>query len=119
MSDPPEIPEDLDAAISELYAGPPGDFVAGRQRLVKALRAAKRRDEATEVAGLGRPTLVAWAANRAAKAHPDRLEALLAAGRDLVEAQQTAMTKGDATSLRSARSARQGAVGGLVDAAVA
>lgn len=104
MADEPTV--DLDAAVEALYAGDPGAFVAERDRLVKQLRAQKRRDEAKGVAALRRPTVAAWALNRAARALPDDVEELLDAGQELRRAQEAALA-GDASGLRTATERRR------------
>lgn len=70
---------DVGAAVAVLYAGPPDDFVAGRDALVRTLRAAKRRDEATEVKSLRKPKAVARALNAARLHDPGAVDDLAAA----------------------------------------
>ena len=70
---------DVDAAVAVLFAGPPDDFVAGRDALVRSLRTAKRRDEATEVKALRKPKAVARALNAANLQAPDTVDDLAAA----------------------------------------
>ena len=87
-----EAPEDL-------YGLPLDEFTSARDTLAKELKAAGRQDEAAEVKALRKPSVAAWALNRAARDHPDAVEALRAAGADLREAQSEAMS-GDAGRLR-------------------
>ena len=63
---------DLDASVAALFAGPPDEFVAGRDALVRALRAAGRTDETAGVKALRKPKAVARALNAGAAADPAR-----------------------------------------------
>jgi hypothetical protein len=74
---------DLEARIDELYALAPGEFTAARNGLAKELRAAGRRDDASAVAKLGRPTLAAWALNQVARRHAADVERQLDAAEEL------------------------------------
>jgi hypothetical protein len=80
-----------DRRLDELYRGPPGAFVAGRDQLVKDLRAAGRREEAQRVGKLRRPTVAAALINHAALEAPDRLAEFADASRRLEEAQDEAL----------------------------
>ncbi len=71
--------DDLDAAVALVYAQPPSGFVAARTALVKELKAAKRKKDATEVAALRRPTKQAWALGEAVRRAPEAAAALFAA----------------------------------------
>ncbi|MDP8988077.1 MAG: hypothetical protein M3N11_06985, partial [Actinomycetota bacterium] len=57
--------------LDQLYELEPRHFVAARDRLVRELRAAGERQAAAAVKGLRRPTVVAWALNQVARAHPE------------------------------------------------
>ena len=46
--------KDLQHAVDELYALPPGDFTRARDERAKALRKAGRREEATVTSPAGR-----------------------------------------------------------------
>ncbi len=63
-----DIPDalDLERALDELYSTRPEEFVAARNALAKALRGERRRDEASTVAAIRRPTRTVWALNRLA-----------------------------------------------------
>lgn len=52
---------DLERAIAEVYGGPLDGFVQRRDALVKELRTAGRRDDATPVKSLRKPNRTAWA----------------------------------------------------------
>jgi hypothetical protein len=88
-------------APEDLYGLPLEEFTRARDALAKELKAAGRRDEAAEVKSLRKPSLAAWALNRVAREHPDAIERLRAAGADLREAQDAAMS-GEAGRLREA-----------------
>ncbi len=112
---------DLEAEIDALYAGELGAFVPAREVLARRLRAEKRRDDANRVKKLARPTIAAWALDRAARAHPDLVDALAAAGATLRDAQAAAIGSGGGGGggLREALSVRRAAVRSLIDAAAA
>jgi hypothetical protein len=107
-----QAPADVDAAVTELYRGPPESFVAGRDELARVLRQAKRRDEAAAVKALRRPSRVAWAFNAALGADAD-----LAARLDAAVVGVTAAQEGTG-NVRTASAALRSVVGDLVDAAV-
>jgi hypothetical protein len=88
-------------APEDLYGLPLEEFTPARDALAKELKGAGRKDEATEVKSLRKPSLAAWALNRAARDHPDAVEQLRAAGADLRAAQEEALS-GDAGRLREA-----------------
>lgn len=88
------LPKEAEA----LLAVSPDDFVQERQRIVRTLRAEKRREEADAVAGLRKPPPVVLAVNRAAR---DRPEAARAAARS-AERVAKAQLGADADSYRAA-----------------
>ena len=88
-------------APEDLYGLPLEEFTPARDALAKELKAAGRKDEAAEVKSLRKPSVAAWALNLAARQHPDAVESLRAAGAELREAQEEAMS-GDASGLRDA-----------------
>jgi hypothetical protein len=90
----------------ELYAVAPDRFVPERDALAKELRAAGKRDEAGEVAALRKPSVAARAVNRLAREHPRELDALLAAGDDLIDV-QSRVVAGDADAGDLARAAER------------
>ena len=79
---------DIDAAVGLLYAGPPDDFVRGRDALARSLRAAGRRDEATVVKGLRKPKATARALDAARLHDPGAVDDLAAAVAALSTAQE-------------------------------
>jgi hypothetical protein len=104
---------DLDAAVAALFAGPPDEFVAGRDALVRTLRAAGRTDETAVVKALRKPKAVARALNAAAMADPGAVDDLAAAV-DAVSGAQSG--RGD---VRGALAALRDAERAVTDAAVA
>jgi len=69
--------------VAELYTLPPDEFTAARDRLAKELRDGGEKDEAAEVKKLRRPTVAAWALNRAAREKARLVRDLLAASDEL------------------------------------
>ncbi|MDN5763893.1 MAG: hypothetical protein L0H41_16465 [Microlunatus sp.] len=84
----PENPVNLSAAVEELYAGSPDDFVARRKMLVSQARAAKNRSLAITIGQLRRPTRSAWLVNLYARDQAEDLAELLRLGQALQTAQQ-------------------------------
>jgi len=78
---------DLDQRLDDLFAGRPDGFVAAREALVKDLKREGRSDDAASVHALRRPTVAVAGINQMARARPDQLAALVAAGAD-VESRQ-------------------------------
>ncbi|MBW3549006.1 MAG: hypothetical protein KY452_12865 [Actinobacteria bacterium] len=93
--------------VDQLYELEPGQFVAARDRLARALRAAGDREAATAVRGLRRPTLVAWALNQVARARAEEVAELIDAGAAVGRAQAQAMGGGASTELRAATRRRR------------
>lgn len=79
---------DLESVADELYALPPGEFVAARGRHVAAARTAKEPALAKEIAALRRPTLAAWAGNLLVRSAPEQVDALRRLGEGLRAAQE-------------------------------
>jgi len=88
-------------APEDLYGLPLEEFTPARDALAKELKSDGRKEEAAEVKALRKPTVAAWALNRASREHPDAVAALRAAGADLRQAQTEALS-GDAGRLRAA-----------------
>lgn len=78
---------DLESVADELYALPPGEFVAARGRHVAAARTAGERDLAKEIAALRKPTLAAWAGNLLVRSAPEQVDTVRRLGEGLREAQ--------------------------------
>jgi hypothetical protein len=114
------VPKDetaSDERLDELYRGPPEEFVAGRDRLAKELRAAGDRDEAERVKKLRRPTAAASLINRAALTSPERVEEFAEASRELEAAQARALEgdDDDAAEWRAAAAREREATDAVVE----
>lgn len=77
------LPKEAEA----LLAAAPDDFVQARQRLVRALRAEKRREDADAVAALRKPPPVVLAVNRAARDRPAAARAAARSAERVAKAQ--------------------------------
>jgi chromosome segregation ATPase len=100
----------LDELADELYAAPPEDFVAGRERAVA--RARKERDAKTAAAlgKLRKPTVAAWLVNLLALRQPELVDERAELSRELRLAQRE--LKG--ARLRELSAQRRAAVSALV-----
>jgi hypothetical protein len=84
---------DLESVADELYGLPLREFVSTRTARAKQARADGDRDLATAIAGLTKPTRVAWLVNQLVRQRPEEIEPLLSLGAGLREA--TATLSGD------------------------
>jgi len=109
--------DSLDDELDRLYALDPGEFVAGRDRLVKELRGADRREEAAEVGELRKPSVSAWAINQLARQDRRDVDLLLDAGHRLREAQQRLLAGEAPEGLDEARRIQRDALQSLAKAA--
>jgi hypothetical protein len=102
----------------DLYGLPLDRFIPERAALVKALRGEKRREEASEVTALRKPSVAAWAVNQLVRTQPKPLEALFQAGDDLAQAQARATAgKGGGDAMRDATRRQRDAVRELLEGA--
>ena len=102
---------------AELYSVPPGEFVAERNALAKRLREEGKAKDAARVKKLPKPSVSAWAVNRARLEDPEAARALIESGEALAHAQGEG-----GQVLRSAMSAHLKAIEALmtdVEAALA
>jgi hypothetical protein len=106
------VADDVDA----LFALPPEEFTAARDRLAKEM---EDRETAKGVKALRRPTAAAWAVNQTVRRHPDALERLLTAGREVRAAQRRAASGLSAPAFGTAIAERRRLVGELTDLATA
>ncbi|MEV0595244.1 hypothetical protein [Nonomuraea cavernae] len=74
---------DLDEVADRLYALPPSEFTAARTAEAGEAKAAGEAGLAREITGLRKPTVSAWALNRAARLHPGELQELFDLGEQL------------------------------------
>ncbi|WP_279307335.1 hypothetical protein [Mumia quercus] len=80
--------ETLESVARPLYEGTPDDFVASRKALAAHARKAGDAPLARRIAALRKPTRAAWAVNLFVRSDPERVDALLALGEELREAQE-------------------------------
>lgn len=90
-----------DNLLRELFATPPTEFVAARNAAAKALRAEKRRDEATVVAALRRPGWDDYALNVVAAEQPDTVGSFTDAAAAVRDAQAAAIEGRDGPDIRA------------------
>ena len=103
MSEPP------DDVVDALYGGEASAFVAARDAAVRELRAAGRREEATAVKALARPTVAAAGVNHAVRS--GAVDALWTAGDALAQAQAALLSgDADAAALRAAKAGHEEAL---------
>jgi hypothetical protein len=115
IPEPRELSLEVEDAVAGLYRLPLAEFVAGRDRLARQLRAAGDREAARRVAALRRPSVSAWAANQLAQAAPHAMAELLEVGAALAQAQQDALAgrPGAARRLRSTSAQLRAAISRL------
>jgi hypothetical protein len=102
----------------ELYGLPFDEFIPARNALARELRSAGRRQEASEVAALRKPSVAAWAVNQLVRTQRRGVDELFAAGDALRAAHDQVLAgRGDAASLRGAVAGERAAVDALTDAA--
>src|SRR5688500_5783648 len=109
----------LSEPARELFALPPEEFIAARDRLAAELKDAGKADEAAEVKKLRRPSIVAWAVNVASRERPEEVAALREAGQALRRAQRKALSGGGGEDLRHATDDRRALIQTLADGGVA
>jgi len=107
-----------DDSVGDLFGVDPSEFVGVRNLLARTLRRSGDREGAARVAGLRRPSPAAWAVNQLARQRSGDVQALIALGRVLREAQAEALGGTDAQALRRAARARRDAVVALGQAGV-
>ena len=103
----------LAEVADELYGLPPGQFIATRDERAREAKAAGRREDATAIRKLARPTTSAWLVNQLSRGAPDQLSRLFEVGAALQEAQRT--LAGD--RLRELSGQRRQVVGDLLPVA--
>lgn len=101
--------------LGELYAGPWQDFVAGRDRLAAAAKAAGDAGGARAIKALRKPTRGAWLVNLLARHETERLAEVLELGESLARAHRDA----DPDELRRLSALRGAVVNSLAGRATA
>jgi hypothetical protein len=107
----------LQDQVDALFALPPEEFTAARDRLARELSDGGNKEAAKEVKGLKRPTVAAWAVNQTVRGHPDALERLTKAGGELSAAQRRAASGLTSAAFAQAMASRRKAVRELTDLA--
>jgi hypothetical protein len=103
---------------SELYGVARERFIPERAAVVKALRGDGRREEATRVAGLRKPSVAAWAVNQLTRTQRAALTDLFAIGDELSRAHADLLGgRGDPGAVRAATERERDAVDVLTRAA--
>jgi hypothetical protein len=108
---PTEDPVPEVADPSDLYTLPLNQFTPARDLLARSLRSQDRTDEAETVGKLRKPSVAAWALNRAARSHPELVESLRKSHQKLREA-------GSVAEMQAASETRRHAVSALLEEAV-
>jgi hypothetical protein len=79
----------VEVVLDELYTTPPADFVARREEMAAAAKAAGHAEDARRIHAARRPTLAAWAANLLLRSQPQESRQFLELGQALREAYRT------------------------------
>jgi hypothetical protein len=107
------MPGDLSPAeVADLYILPSDQFTAARDALSQRLKAEGDDEEAKRVAKLRKPSVAAWALNRAARSNPELV------GR-LIDSHKMLRQAGSRQAVEEASVTRRQAVAALTDAAMA
>lgn len=99
--------------LGELYAGPWQDFIARRDRMVAAAKAAGDRSAAQALKALRKPTRAAWLVNLLARHEADQLAEVFELGESLARAHRDA----DPSELRRLSALRGAVIGSLTSRA--
>lgn len=91
-----------DPDLEQLYALPLAEFTAARDTVAKRLRAEGDSARAAEIKKLRKPTATAWALNQVRRSDRGAVEALLAAGQRLRDAQEGLLAGGERDELAAA-----------------
>jgi hypothetical protein len=103
---------DSPAEVADLFVVPLDQFTATRDALAQRVKAEGDADEAKRVAKLRKPSVAAWALNRAARSNPNLVSGLIDSHKMLRQA-------GSRQGVEKASVARRQAVAALTDAAMA
>src|SRR5262245_61141059 len=109
---------DIDDSIDALYQEPLDQFTAKRNELAAALKKGGDRESADRVKALAKPGQAAWAVNQAWWRNQPAFREMLDAGEALRQA-HAAFAQGKAAGVRAEMDARQRAMNGVIDAALA
>ena len=103
--------DDILLSVPDLYILPLDQFTAARDELAQRLRSDGDPEEAKKVAKLRKPSVAAWALNRAARSNPELV------GR-LVDSHKMLRQAGSRQAVEEASVSRRQAVAALTDAAM-
>jgi hypothetical protein len=106
----------LEDEIDRLYGLSPEQFTPERDGLAKRLRSERQREAADQIKGLRKPTVAAWALNQLRRQDPAAVEALIAAGEQLRNAQERLLAAGELGALREAAASERALVERLAQA---
>lgn len=101
---------ELDDVADDLYAGPPGEFIARRTAAAKAARSDGDRELAAAIGELRKPTVSAWLVNLLVRDDPALASQIVALGEGLREAEKSL----DGPALRELSTQRRQLVRSLV-----
>ncbi|MFC6704441.1 hypothetical protein [Flexivirga alba] len=101
--------DEFESTVEQLYAGPPGQFIAQRDAAVKRARAAGDKEVADQLKALRRPTVAAALLNQLHRRDGARLDELLELGEQL----RAAQSKLDVASMKSLSAQRNSLVSQL------
>jgi len=102
--------------VDDLFGGDLSDFVARRDALSKQLKKDGDKDAAAALKALRKPSTVAWAVNQVARQRTDDIDALLAAGAAVRDAQVKAVRGQGDGGLRTTTAQWRTHIHGLADA---
>src|SRR5579862_5078481 len=103
LLDVPELP----AQAEELYALPLEEFTEARNNMAAELRKSGDKAAADAVKGLEKPSITAWALNQVRRRQPEVVTTLLAAGEELLRAQQGLLAGRNPADFREATQAER------------
>ena len=103
--------DDNPAEVADLFVLPLAQFTAARDHLKQRLKTEGDGEEAKRVAMLRKPSVAAWALNRAARNHPDLV-------RQLVDSHRKLRQAGSRQAVEEASELRRKAVASLTEAAM-
>ncbi|MET0697216.1 MAG: hypothetical protein ABWZ58_07290 [Acidimicrobiia bacterium] len=103
--------DDSLAEVADLYILPLAQFTPARDGLAERLKAEGDSDQAKRVARLRKPSIAAWALNRAARSHPELVS-------KLVDSHKMLRHAGSRQAVEEASVTRRQAVAALTDAAM-
>ena len=102
---------------NDLYGLPLDEFTRERDALARELRKAGKKEAATEIKSLRKPSVSAWAVNQAARRRPQHVKALVNAGGELRKTQRGVVGGRDPQGLRDATRTHRDLVEDLTETA--